>query len=38
MRFKVGVLVPHRGVLYRVVAIGITHEGMPSDIVMGRAA
>lgn len=29
---------PFKAYYFRVVAIGITHEGLPSDIVMGRAA
>ncbi|MBK8500448.1 MAG: hypothetical protein IPL52_16910 [Flavobacteriales bacterium] len=31
-------LEPFKAGYFRVVAIGITHEGMPSDIVLGRAA
>ena len=29
---------PYKAYYFRVIAVGITHEGMPSDIVMGRAA
>ncbi len=31
-------LEPYKACYFRVVAIGIAHEGLPSDIVMGRAA
>lgn len=31
-------LVPYTEYYFRVIGVGITHEGMPSDIVMGRAA
>ncbi len=37
-RAVVSGLEPYKACYFRVVAIGITHEGMPSDIVMGRAA
>ena len=29
---------PFKAYYFRVIAVGITHEGLPSDIVMGRAA
>jgi len=31
-------LEPFKACYFRVIAVGITHEGLPSDIVMGRAA
>jgi hypothetical protein len=37
-RVAISDLEPYKACYFRVVAIGITHEGMPSDIVMGRAA
>jgi len=36
-RVVIGGLEPFKEYFFRVIAIGITHEGMPSDIVMGRA-
>lgn len=35
---EVSGLVPYAECFFRVIGVGITHEGMPSDIVMGRAA
>ncbi len=37
-RVVIGGLDPFKAYFFRVIAIGITHEGLPSDIVMGRAA
>ncbi len=37
-RIVIGGLDPFKAYFFRVIAIGITHEGLPSDIVMGRAA
>jgi hypothetical protein len=31
-------LVPYAEYYFRVIGVGNTHEGMPSDVVMGRAA
>jgi len=37
-RIVIAGLEPFKAYFFRVIAVGITHEGLPSDIVMGRAA
>jgi hypothetical protein len=37
-RVVISGLEPFKAYFFRVVAMGITHEGLPSDIVVGRAA